>query len=86
MKKRILLVGSVILLVFVVSAWAADVDGKWIAEREVKDGENILEFEISQQDLVPGPHEVSLKFRYQMRFTILPLWRISAFLEKIEIR
>ncbi len=63
-----------------------ELDGKLIAEKELTDGENILEFRISQQNLVPGPREVRLKFRYQMRFTILPLWLISAFLEKIEIR
>jgi hypothetical protein len=32
MKKRIFLFGAVILMAFVVSAWAADVAGKWIAE------------------------------------------------------
>ena len=32
MKNRMLLVGAVILMVFIVSAWAADVAGKWIAE------------------------------------------------------
>jgi len=32
MKNRIFLVGIVILMLFTVSAWAADVAGKWIAE------------------------------------------------------
>jgi hypothetical protein len=32
MKNRIFLVGAVILMFFTVSAWAADVAGKWIAE------------------------------------------------------
>jgi hypothetical protein len=32
MKSRIFLVGAVILMAFIVSAWAADVAGKWIAE------------------------------------------------------
>ncbi len=32
MKNRILLVGAVILMAFIVSAWAAGVAGKWIAE------------------------------------------------------
>ena len=32
MKNRMLLIGALILTVFIVSAWAADVAGKWIAE------------------------------------------------------
>lgn len=32
MKSRLFLVGAVILMAFTISAWAADVAGKWIAE------------------------------------------------------
>jgi hypothetical protein len=32
MKIRMLLIAAVIMMVCIVSAWAADVDGKWIAE------------------------------------------------------
>ena len=32
MKNKMLLIGAVILMVFIVSAWAADVAGKWIAQ------------------------------------------------------
>ena len=32
MKKRMLLIGATILMILIVSAWAADVAGKWIAQ------------------------------------------------------
>jgi hypothetical protein len=32
MKNRMLLMGAVIMMVFIMSAWAADVAGKWIAQ------------------------------------------------------
>ena len=38
MKNGMFLIGAVILLAFVVSAWAADVAGKWIAEAPSNQG------------------------------------------------
>jgi hypothetical protein len=32
MKKRMLLIGAVILITLIVSAWATDVTGKWVAQ------------------------------------------------------
>jgi hypothetical protein len=38
MKNKMLLIGAIILMMFIVSAWAADVTGKWIAQAPTGQG------------------------------------------------
>jgi hypothetical protein len=48
MKNKILLIGAVVFLAMVASAWAADVTGKWVAQIPGRDGmsENTFNFKV----------------------------------------
>ena len=53
MKIKLLLVGMVVLLALVGSAWAADVAGKWVAQVEGRQGtvENTFDFKVNGAEL-----------------------------------
>ncbi len=62
-----------------------EVNGQSFGERVLKDGENIIDLAIPSNLLGLSGNIVRLRFRYQFWYFSLPFWRVSAFLDGIEL-
>lgn len=59
------------------------VNGIPLPDTALRDGDNILRFDISRPPFRPGRNRIDFDFRYAMIFSIHDLWKTSAYLEKI---
>lgn len=62
-----------------------EVNGQSFGERMLKDGENVIDLAIPANLLNPSGNIVRLQFRYQFWYFSLPFWRVSAFLDRVEV-
>jgi hypothetical protein len=63
-----------------------EMNGDYLIERQLKDGENIIEIDLNEAKIQESRNAIKLKFKYHMSFKFNPLWKTAALLEKIEIR
>ncbi len=62
-----------------------EINGNYLTEKRLKEGNNIIEFNLRDAKLQKSHNFLKLKFKYHLSFEFKPLWKISALLEKIEI-
>jgi len=61
------------------------VNGRYLAEKRLEDGENVIELEMRGTQLRKGANVFTLKFKYHLPFGFARLWKTAALLDKIEI-
>jgi hypothetical protein len=59
--------------------------GGAVIERDLHDGPNTIELEISGAEAQPGPRRVTMRFRYRFWFDFADLRTLSAVLENVEL-
>jgi len=57
-----------------------------LIEAKLRDGKNVIEFEMSSSYLKDRDNIITLKFRYHLPFEFVPFWKTAALLEKIELK
>jgi len=62
-----------------------EVNQAFFGKRELKDGENVIRLRIPKNTLKRNGNIIALKFRYHLWHPSFPLWRVAAFLNKIEV-
>lgn len=63
-----------------------EMNGNYLTERQLKDGENIVEVDLSKAEVKEDRNFVKLMFKYHMSFKSISMRKTAAMLEKIEIR
>jgi hypothetical protein len=61
-----------------------EINGVFLAERDLKDEANIVSLSIPRELLQAKDNVVHLKFRYQQWFPGVPIGMTAAFLDKVE--
>ncbi|MDH7513008.1 MAG: hypothetical protein QHH14_08690 [Clostridiales bacterium] len=62
-----------------------EVNGQSFGERMLKDGENVIDLAIPPHFLRESANVITLKFRHHSWFFAYPFWRVSAFLDRVEV-
>ncbi len=62
-----------------------EVNGRSFRERVLKDGENVVDLAIPADVLKADGNILRLQFRFQFWYFSLPFWRVSAFLDRVDV-